>query len=35
VDPDGEFNASDVKGMDKLRLKLRMDFDFSPFAKTP
>ncbi len=35
VDPDGDYQESDVKGMDKLRLKARMDFDFEPHAATP
>jgi len=35
VNPDQDYKESDVKGMDKLRLKLRMDFDFAPFAETP
>lgn len=35
VDPDSEYKASDVKGMDKLRLKTRLDFDFEPHAETP
>jgi hypothetical protein len=34
VNPDGEYKASDAKGMDKLRLKARLDFDFSPFAES-
>lgn len=35
VDPDSDYKLSDVKGMDKLRLKARMDFDFEPHAETP
>lgn len=35
VDPDSEYDESDLKGMDKLRHKLRRDFDFEPYAKTP
>jgi len=34
IDPDEEYKESDVKGMDKLRLKGRMDFDFAPFAES-
>jgi len=30
VDPDEEYSESDVKGMDKIRMKARMDFDFAP-----
>ncbi len=35
VDPDSEYDESDLKGMDKIRHKLRRDFDFEPYAKTP
>jgi len=35
VDPESEYEASDLKGMDKLRQKLRQDFDFEPYAETP
>jgi len=35
VDPDSEYDESDLEGMDKLRHKLRRDFDFEPYAKTP
>ena len=35
VDPDLEYDESDLKGMDKIRHKLRQDFDFEPYAKTP
>ena len=35
VDPDSEYDESDLKGMDKIRHKLRQDFDFEPYAKTP
>jgi len=35
VDPDSEYDESELKGMDKIRHKLRQDFDFEPYAKTP
>lgn len=35
VDPDSEYDESDLKGMDKIRHKLRQDFDFEPYARTP
>ena len=35
VDPDLEYEESELKGMDKIRHKLRQDFDFEPYAKTP
>ncbi len=35
VDPESEYVESDLKGMDKIRHKLRRDFDFKPYAKTP
>jgi len=35
VDPDKEYKESEVKPMDKLRLRARMDFDFAPYAETP
>jgi hypothetical protein len=35
VDPDFEYTEADLKGMDKIRHKLRYDFDFEPYAKTP
>jgi hypothetical protein len=35
VDPDLEYDESELKGMDKLRHKLRQDYDFEPYAKTP
>ncbi len=34
VDPNSDYTESDLKGMDKLRAKLRQDFDFEPYAKT-
>ncbi|MDQ6955138.1 MAG: DUF4845 domain-containing protein [Mariprofundaceae bacterium] len=34
VDPD-DYEESDLKGMDKVRHKLRRDFDFEPHAETP
>jgi len=35
VDPDSDYAEEDLKGMDKVRHKLRQDFDFKPYAKTP
>lgn len=35
VDPDTDYDESDLKGMDKIRHKLRFDFDFEPYAETP
>ncbi len=35
VNPDEEYAEVDVKGMDKLRLRTRLDFDFAPYAETP
>jgi len=35
VDPDSDYDESELKGMDKIRHKLRQDFDFEPYAKTP
>jgi hypothetical protein len=35
VDPDSEYDESDLEGMDKIRHKLRQDYDFEPYAKTP
>ncbi len=35
VDPDEDYDANDLKGMDKIRDKLRLDFDFEPYAETP
>jgi hypothetical protein len=35
VDPDEEYDAADLQGMDKLRHKARLDFDFEPNAETP
>ena len=35
VDPDEEYKETDLKGMDRLRKKLRLDFDFEPYAETP
>lgn len=34
VDPEDDYKESDVKPMDKLRLRARMDFDFEPFAES-
>jgi len=35
VNPDDEYEEADVKGMDKLRIRARLDFDFAPYAETP
>jgi len=35
VDPEEEYDASELKGMDKIRDKLRLDYDFEPYAETP
>jgi len=35
VDPDEDYKESEVKPMDKLRLRARMDFDFAPYAESP
>ena len=35
VDPEEEYDAADLMGMDKIRDKLRLDFDFEPYAETP
>jgi len=35
VDPDSEYEESDLKGMDKIRHKARQDFYFEPYAETP
>ncbi|HXH73119.1 MAG TPA: DUF4845 domain-containing protein [Mariprofundaceae bacterium] len=35
VDPNSDYAPSDLKGMDRLRAKLRLDFDFEPHAETP
>jgi len=35
VDPNSDYEDKDLKGMDKLRARLRQDFDFEPYAKTP
>jgi len=35
VNPDEDYLEHDVKGLDKLRLKTRLDLNFSPAAITP
>jgi hypothetical protein len=35
VDPDSEYDSGDIKGMDLLREKGRLDFAFEPYAETP
>ena len=35
VDPESEYLESEVEPMDKLKLRARLDFDFSPYQETP
>ena len=35
VNPDEEYDDADLRGLDKVRAKLRMDFDFAPSSSTP
>jgi hypothetical protein len=35
VDPDSDYNGANLTGMDRLRDKARLDFDFHPHATTP
>jgi len=35
IDPDEAYTDKDLKGMDKLRDKARLDYDFEPYAETP
>lgn len=35
VDPDGDYTSGDLKGMDRLRDRARLAFDFKPHAETP
>jgi hypothetical protein len=35
VDPDSDYDESELKGMDRLRHKARQDFYFEPYAETP
>ena len=34
VDPESDYDSKDLKGMDKLRDKLRKDFEFEPYASS-
>jgi len=34
VDPESDYDPKDLKGMDKLRDKLRKDFEFEPYASS-
>ncbi|MDX8396927.1 MAG: hypothetical protein R8K49_01255 [Mariprofundaceae bacterium] len=34
VDPTSDYTDKDLKGMDKIRDRLRQEFDFEPYAKT-
>ncbi len=35
VDPDSDYDPAALRGMDRLRDALRLDFDFEPHAETP
>jgi len=35
VDPESDYDPKDLRGMDRLRDALRLDFDFEPHAETP
>jgi len=35
IDPESDYKESEVEPMDKLRLRARMDFDFTPYQETP
>ena len=35
VDPDSDYKGANLQGMDRLRDKARLDFDFNPHAATP
>jgi len=35
TDPNEAYTAKDLKGMDKIRDKARLDFNFEPYAETP
>lgn len=35
VDPESDYDPKELKGMDKIRDKLRLDYDFEPYAETP
>jgi len=35
VDPDSDYDPHELRGMDRLRDALRLDFDFEPHAETP
>ncbi|MDX8388847.1 MAG: hypothetical protein R8M38_00005, partial [Mariprofundaceae bacterium] len=34
-DEEGKFDLNELKGMNKLRVKARIDYDFEPYAETP
>ncbi len=35
VDPESDYDPESLKGMDRVRDRLRLDFDFEPHAETP
>jgi len=35
VDPESDYDPKDLKGMDKIRDKLRLNYEFEPYAQTP
>lgn len=35
VDPESDYDPEELKGMDRVRNRLRQDFDFEPHAATP
>jgi len=35
VNPDADYDDADLKGLDRVRARFRMDFDFSPSSETP
>ncbi len=35
VDPESEYDPAELKGMDRIRDRLRIDLDFEPYAETP
>ncbi len=35
VDPESDYDPQSLKGLDRVRDRLRLDFDFEPHAETP
>ena len=35
IDPEGEYKESEIRAMDKIKLRGRLDFDFAPYSETP